>query len=119
MAWTNFKSIAQATYSAAGSPRTINATIPAGTVTNIQLVLTRPTGGFPAGGNYTATLTYADGAFSSCVIAGGDINDRFGIPLTQSTVQWDHPSGAFPAGAMSLVFTNDQAVTTAISINWS
>lgn len=120
--WNSFKSIAQATYSKAGSPRQINATIPTGMahpLEAVQLIMTRPVGGWPLGGTYKAGLLYPDGATSSVTFGAGDLMMRDGFtPLAQSEAVWTHPSGVFPTGALSLTFSNDQPVTTAIQINW-
>jgi hypothetical protein len=124
MAWTwnLFRDIPQNTYGAAGSPRTITATIPSGMahpLEAIRLTMTRPTGGFPVGGIYTATLTYPDGSSSGVTFGGGDLLMRDGItPLTQSEAMWTHPAGVFPPGTLSMVFSNDKAVTTAIQLLW-
>lgn len=124
MAWTwnSFKAIAESTYSKAGSPRQITANIPSGMANPlqaIQLILTRPVGGFPAGGLYVADMLYPDGRTSSVTFAGGDLLMRDGVtPLAQSEAVWTHPDGVFPPGVVTLTLSNSQPVKTAISINW-
>jgi hypothetical protein len=115
--WTNFKSIAQQTYDAAGSPRTINATIPAGQVRIVQVTLTRVS--WPANANIGVSINFADGTSAGFTAIGGDLLKRDSTPLTATVASFTHPSGQFPAGACSLVFSNDQPITTAVSIDWA
>jgi hypothetical protein len=39
----------------------------------MQLILTRPTGGWPVGGTYKADLLYPDGMTSSVTFGAGDL----------------------------------------------